>query len=73
MKVKTVPTLFLTPNEHSALNNEFRRSASPCLLVYCPDNDCDDCPFKKASEAYHAYKNELEAILKNCIIEEEAD
>ena len=73
MKVKTVPTLFLTPNEHSALNNEFRRSASPCLLVNCPEINCEDCPFSKASEKYHAYKNELEAILKNCIIEAEED
>lgn len=73
MKVKTVPTLFLTPHEQSAIRNEAHRSASPCLFVNCPDTDCDDCPLKKASEAYHAYKNELEAVLRNCVTETDED
>ena len=73
MKVKTVPTLFLTSHEQSALRTEMQRSASPCLFVNCPDTNCEECPLHKASEAYHAYKHELEAILKNCITEEEEE
>ena len=73
MKVKTVPTLFLTSKEQSALRNELHRSAQPCLFVNCPEINCDECPFHKANEAYKAYKHELEAVLKNCITEEEED
>ena len=73
MKVKTIPTLFLTPHEQGAIRNEAHRSASPCLFVNCPDTDCENCPLSKASKAYHAYKNELEAVLRNCITETEED
>ena len=73
MKVKTIPTLFLTSKEQNAIRAEIKRSASPCLFVNCPEVDCEECPLHKASEKYHAYNNELEAILRNCITEEEED
>ena len=73
MKVKTVPTLFLTLNEQNAIRNEAHRSASPCLFVNCPDTECNECPLRTASEKYHAYKNELEAVLRNCVTEVEKE
>ena len=73
MKVKTIPTLFLTPHEQNAIRNEAHRSASPCLFVNCSEMDCAECPLNKANEAYKTYKHELEAVLRNCITEEEED
>ena len=73
MKVKTVPTLFLTSHEQNAIRNEARRSGSPCLFVNCPEVDCEECPLHKANEKYHAYHKELEEILRNCITEEEEE
>lgn len=73
MKVKTVPTLFLTSKEQSALRNELHRSAQPCLFVNCPEINCDECPLQKANEAYKTYKHELEVVLRNCITEEEEE
>ena len=73
MKVKIVPTLYLTPNEQNAIRSEINRTASPCLFVNCPEIDCDECPFHKANEAYHAYKHELEVVLKNSITETDED
>ncbi len=73
MKVKTVPTLFLTDKEQSALRNELHRSAQPCMFTDCPEIDCVECPLRKANEAYKAYKHELEVVLRNCITEVEED
>ena len=73
MDVKNIPTLFLTVNEQNALRHEHNRSASPCLLVNCPDIDCDDCPLHKVSETYNTYKHELEVVLKNSITETDED
>ena len=73
MKVKNIPTLYLTPNEQNVIRSEYSRNASPCLFVNCPEIDCDECPLHKANEAYHAYKHELEVALRNCVTEADED